>query len=434
MSGCTSVGRLLKLGEGTVCIIILLWYLRPMTFQDLEKKFQDLIVTIRSHGGNLIFVGGCVRDILLGQMPKDFDAEVYGLSAEKLLEVLQTVSFVKTVGKQFGIFYLLKQRIEVALPRKENKIGKGHKGFNIIIAPNISFKEASSRRDVTINSMGYNPKTGELLDPWNGKKDLEERMLRATNPKTFGEDPLRALRIAQFVARFQMQVDPLLQRLCSEQDLSELPKERLLEEMRKLLIQGVRPSQGFLFLQQAHLLRFFPTLILKELTLTQIDKGASSSKKTFSFMLAILTRSLTSEARDAFLHQLGVSKKIETEVSLYHQASVLLEKSAGREGYSYRCVAALWYENHPTLEDLVPFLEIVYPACNISFELERHKAFDSEKIRPIMKGRHLLQWAETIPKDRFSSILRECHVLQLKEGLGDAREIWHRWQENHRDS
>lgn len=260
-----------------------------MTFSELEKKFQPLIDTIRSKGGHLIFVGGCVRDILRKEEPKDFDAEVYLLPKEELLKVLEEVDHVKTIGKKFGVFYLTNQKIEIALPRLEQKIGKGHNDFDISIYPQLSFEEASMRRDLTINSMGWNPETHTLLDPWNGQNDLKNKVLRATSVRTFEEDPLRALRVAQFAARFDMQPDRTLRRLCEKQELADLSMDRLLMEIKKLLVLGKKPSNGMRFLRDTNLLRFFAHIYPSDAVLGALDKAVYYEDNDFAFMLSLLT-------------------------------------------------------------------------------------------------------------------------------------------------
>jgi len=127
------------------------------------------------------------------------------------------------------------------------------------VNPAMSITDACRRRDLTINSMAHDPLTGDLHDPFNGLADIRSKMLRATDPATFLDDPLRAMRVAQFVSRFGFDVDPVLLDLCSRADLSALPGERLYTEWQKLLL-GQHPDQGLRFLRAANLLRFFPEL------------------------------------------------------------------------------------------------------------------------------------------------------------------------------
>jgi len=404
-----------------------------MTFKDLQQKFYDLIIEIQTHGGNLVFVGGCVRDILMQRTPKDFDAEVYGIAPEGLEKILRKFGPVKTIGKSFGVFYAMELGIEVAIPRMEKKIGQGHKGFEIFLDSTLEFKKASSRRDLTINSMGYDPLKDQLLDPWGGQEDLQAGILRATNPDSFGEDPLRALRVAQFAARFSMKPSDDLIHLCSKQDLSELPAERILEEMKKLLIKGVKPSYGLKFLRDAHLLHFFPELLITDALLEWVDKAAfkrieGQLEIDFPFMLGLLVLPMRDEiSKHSFLKRLGVSAKCFKTVLLFEKSCAFLQDI--KEG-TCRKIAFFFYDAGIDLEKFLTLMEIVSGKPSMHKDFERCGAWDREKILPIIKGHHLLKWSPDILPHDFSRILGGCHDIQLQEGLFEADAIWKRFQEN----
>lgn len=196
----------------------------------------------------------------MGIVPKDFDVEVYGISIDSLAEVLAQFGTVDLVGKQFGVLKLHGIDADFSVPRRENKIGIGHRGFSTEVDSTMSPTEAASRRDLTINSMLQNPFTGVIFDPFNGKLDLQNKTLRATNPERFLEDSLRALRVCQFAARFDMQPDPTLVDICKQADLSDLPGERIYEEFKKLLLKGKKPGYGFELLRTLNLARFMPEI------------------------------------------------------------------------------------------------------------------------------------------------------------------------------
>ena len=230
----------------------------------MSPHLNLLLTTIAKASGKGILVGGCVRDHLLGQTPKDIDVEIYGLDSETLEQVLVEHFSVISVGKTFGIFKVAvviegeKQSFDVALPRSENKSGSGHKGFVISTDPYMSFELASSRRDFTINAMGLDPDRDELLDPHGGAKDLREHRLKHVSD-AFKEDPLRVLRAAQFCARFDLMLDKDTIELCKSlrKELLTLSKERIYEEMKKLLLSK-RPSLGLLVLRETEALILFP--------------------------------------------------------------------------------------------------------------------------------------------------------------------------------
>ncbi len=228
----------------------------------LPEELQHLAQALGDAGGRAYLVGGAVRDALLGiPLPKDLDVEVFGLRAPELEAVLQRFGKVQLVGKSFGVWKLATEHADYdfSLPRRERKIAAGHQGFEVESDGKMSFAEASSRRDFTLNSMGYEILTACWEDPHGGLNDLRQRVLRHVGP-AFSEDPLRALRAVQFVGRFQLSLHPETVRLCRQQDLSEVSPERLFEEFRKLLLQAPMPSLGMRALEEMEGLRFFPEL------------------------------------------------------------------------------------------------------------------------------------------------------------------------------
>jgi tRNA nucleotidyltransferase (CCA-adding enzyme) len=197
---------------------------------------------VRERGGRALIVGGWVRDRLLGRPSKDVDLEVYGLDAARLRQVLEAFGRVNTVGESFTVYKV--GALDVALPRRESKVGRGHRGFEVIGDPSLSTEQAARRRDFTINAIAWDPLTGEYLDPFDGRGDLARRVLRAVDARTFGEDSLRVLRAAQFAARFGLEVDAATAALCRAIALDDLPAERVWGEVEKLLLRAARPSIG----------------------------------------------------------------------------------------------------------------------------------------------------------------------------------------------
>lgn len=217
---------------------------------------------IRRAGGRPILVGGWVRDVLLG-IPhrRDFDIEVFGLPMGRLRNILARLGPVHSVGRHFGVLKLTTPEAEydISVPRRESNIGKGHRGFLVEPDPTMCFEDAAARRDFTINAMGYAFLEGELLDPYDGERDLRARVLRHVGP-AFGEDPLRVLRAMQFTGRFALRIAPETLAICRAQDLHELPRERIWEEFRKLLLWAPRPAHGLGYAPELGVLPYFPEL------------------------------------------------------------------------------------------------------------------------------------------------------------------------------
>jgi tRNA nucleotidyltransferase (CCA-adding enzyme) len=179
----------------------------------------------------------------MGIQPKDWDLEVYGIQPAKLRDLLDRHGPVNVVGESFAI-YKIGHDLDVCIPRRERKSGPGHRGFVIEGDPFMTVEDAARRRDFTINAILEDPLTGEIIDPFHGRSDLEKRMLRVVSDKTFGEDSLRVLRAAQFASRFEFDIDEATVALCRTIDLTDLPAERIWGEIEKLLTRSKKPSLG----------------------------------------------------------------------------------------------------------------------------------------------------------------------------------------------
>ena len=219
----------------------------------------DICRAVRDAGGRALIVGGWVRDRLMAHASKDVDIEVFGVAAERLRDLLGVFGSVNTVGESFTVYKV--GGIDVSLPRRESKTGRGHKGFAVTGDPSMSPAEAARRRDFTINAVSWDPLTDEYVDPFDGRGDIDRRVLRAVDETTFGDDSLRVLRAVQFAARFEFAVDERTKRLCREIPLDDLPSERIWGELEKLLLRARKPSTGFaLALDLGIIDRLFPEL------------------------------------------------------------------------------------------------------------------------------------------------------------------------------
>jgi len=213
----------------------------------------------REAGGRALIVGGWVRDRLMGQASKDIDVEVYGIDAGRLKALLARFGSVNTVGESFTVYKVAD--LDVSLPRRESKTGRGHKGFTVEGDPALSPAEAARRRDFTVNAIAWDPLADAYIDPFDGRGDLERRLLRAVDPATFVDDSLRVLRAVQFAARFEFALDTRTAELCRRIPLDDLPAERVWGEIEKLLLRARRPSLGFtLALELSVIERMFPEL------------------------------------------------------------------------------------------------------------------------------------------------------------------------------
>lgn len=221
---------------------------------DLRTQNRRLVAAARAIARNVpkaYFVGGFVRDALLGARAKDADVEVYGVAPTALRRILaKRFGRVQAVGAAFGVYKVRvgAHEVDVSIPRTESKTGSGHRGFRVVGDPSLSEREAARRRDFTINSVLCHPVTGTITDPFGGVSDLHRRVLRVTDPTAFGDDPLRVLRAVQLAARLGLRVHPgsarLMRDMVARGDLDELSRERITAEIEKLLTLALRPSVG----------------------------------------------------------------------------------------------------------------------------------------------------------------------------------------------
>lgn len=320
-------------------------YIKKKNSINLSSELINILNHLQAKGAKPLLVGGCVRDHFLKKQIKDYDIEVFNIKDfETLSKYLKNFGEIKLVGKSFGVLKLVSKDYEYdfALPRTEKKISLGHKGFEVQTNPYLEYKEAAIRRDFTINSIAYDFKTKEFLDPFNGLEDLKNKKLKHINENSFKEDPLRVYRAIQFLARFDFILDEGTKKLCQEMvkngELKTLAKERIYEEFKKFLLKAEKPSIAFVYLKEFGLLNYFTELkalvscVQDEIyhpegdvwihTLMCLDEMAklrvNYEKKDLLLMLAILC------------HDLGkpyCTKEINGRITSYKHESLGLEPS-----------------------------------------------------------------------------------------------------------
>ena len=245
--------------------------------QGLDPVVRDLALAVREAGGRAWLVGGFVRETVrrrlrgeTGLPPEnEFDLEVYRLPPERLVQVLRRFGAVNLVGESFAVYKVSPRKracgpvpnIDVSLPRRDQRVGRGHKGFVVEGDPELSLEDAARRRDFTVNALLLDPLTGEIADPWSGIADLRASLLRAVDATTFAEDSLRVLRGVQFAARLGFSIADGTVALCRALPLDDLPGERIWGEIEKLLRLAERPSVGLEWARRLGVIeRLFPEL------------------------------------------------------------------------------------------------------------------------------------------------------------------------------
>lgn len=288
---------------------------------------------VACEGGRTYYVGGLVRDRLLGRDNKDIDIEVHGVTVQTLERILDSLGERLTMGANFGIMGLRHYELDIAMPRSETATGRGHKDFAVYVDPFLGEEKAARRRDFTMNALMQDVLTGEVLDFFGGQEDMKRGLIRHVNDRSFIEDPLRALRAAQFAARFGFTVATETTELSATMDLAALPGERILGELEKALLKAERPSIFFEEMRKMRQLHdWFPEL--EELigleqnpafhpegdvwthTMQVLDEAAAlrqSAKRPLWFMLFALChdmgKTVTTEESGGIIHAYEHEKK-----------------------------------------------------------------------------------------------------------------------------
>ena len=315
-----------------------------------REMAQRIAVAVQQAGGRAYYVGGYVRDQLLGRENKDIDIEIHGIPVPRLEAILDSLGDRVTMGASFGIMGLRHYEIDIAMPRSETATGRGHKDFAIFVDPFIGEEKAASRRDFTMNALMQDILTGEVLDFFHGRDDMDRHQIRHVNDLTFAEDPLRVFRAAQFAARFGFQIAEETISLGASMDLTALAGERIMMELQKALLKAEKPSIFFEELRQMHQLStWFPeveALIgVRQIashhpegdvwthTMQVLDEAArlrDRAREPLSFMLAALCHDFgkpltTDEEGHAYAHETrGLPevqrflKRVINEVKLTH--------------------------------------------------------------------------------------------------------------------
>jgi len=212
---------------------------------DSRRLAYRLAEAVKAKGGRAYYVGGCVRDKILGIENKDIDIEVHAVDAKTLEAILDSIGERIQFGKSFGVYNIKGYPIDIAMPRKEECTGRKHTDFKIDVDPFLGTEKAANRRDFTINALMEDILTGEIVDHFGGVGDIKNKIIRHVNDASFAEDPLRVLRGAQFASRFEFEISEDTILLCSKMDLTTVSSERVFDELKKALLKSEKPSLFF---------------------------------------------------------------------------------------------------------------------------------------------------------------------------------------------
>lgn len=429
---------------------------------DLQKDLtiaRQIAEKVKQQGGESYFVGGFVRDKIMGRENKDIDIEVHGITPDVLESILDSIGVRISIGESFGVYALKGCGIDIAMPRKEKVTGKGHRDFDVFVDPYLGSEKAAQRRDFTVNALMENVLTGEVIDHFGGMEDLKNGILRHVNSQSFTEDPLRVLRAAQFSARFNLKVADETVALCRTIDLSTISKERIYGEMNKALLKAEKPSVFFEALREMNALTvWFPelqsligvpqnpryhlegdvwvhTMMVLDAAAKYRDKvtypdGYMLTALSHDFGKAICTEFIKEELHaygheikglpliEAFLGRITNDKKLKKYVLNMCELH-MKPNTAASVGSSVKKTNRMY-------DSSVAPLDLVYIAAaddegkiaqnesksNTPFLLERLNIYNEIMSKPYVMGKDLIE-AGLTPDKNFTEILSYAHKLRL---------------------
>ena len=386
----------------------------------MEKEILNALkIAIKEASGKAFLVGGCVRDELLNRSFNDLDIEVFNIEEKYLSSLLEKIGPVDKVGKSFGIYTFKHTNIDIALPRKEIKKGHRHQDFKIISDPYLDYKEAASRRDITINAFMKDLETGEILDFFGGLDDLKNHKIRHINER-FIEDPLRIFRACRFAAQLNFDIVQETIEISRSIDVSTLSKERINSETDKALL-AVKPALYFINLAKMNKVNtFFSSLIVDDVLLNNLTL-ASALKNELINPLKIMYLVLILNVEDGYKFLSQFSNKncfnhdIVTMKLLYLQLDTCFDKIGIFDSFkrigNYQDVVKLYQLLNKERAEIVD---------DILFEYQKYDAKEKIKAQDLLAigfgaGKELgtlLKQANKLLID-----LEKSEVLKLMEDL-----------------
>ncbi|WP_373071961.1 CCA tRNA nucleotidyltransferase [Sulfurimonas sp.] len=389
---------------------------------EYPNKLDIIFDKLQKYNIKPVIVGGYVRDYFFNKyeksskrLTKDIDIELYNAeSFEQLQNILCEFGNPNLNGKNFGVIKLKVDDLDIdfSLPRTDNKVSSGHTGFEVDTYSDISFHKASSRRDFTINAIGFDIFNKKILDPFGGLEDLKQKKLKMVSQETFIEDPLRVLRAMQFCARFELKPDYELidaaSKMCENNLLDELPRERIYEEFKKLFLKAKHISIGLNFLKDVNGFIYFSELNMSESDwhiklkyIDSVDKTKLDNATNIAVVLALLCYKMEENAKQSFLNKIINKKTTLKTIDYLHHIDSYLESIDKKD-----------FDNtlkYKILKDIdTNTLKIYLEAKSISEDIIR-KIYS---IKPIVHGKDLMK-SGFKPSKEFDSLLQMIYEVQL---------------------
>lgn len=428
--------------------------------QDQDRQMaQRIAERVAQQGGRVFYVGGLVRDKLLGRENKDVDIEVHGVTPEALEGILDSLGQRTQMGASFGVYGLKHYDLDIAMPSREQATGRGHRDFAVFADPFLGTEKAAQRRDFTMNALMEDVLTGEIVDHFGGQEDLKRGIVRHVNDVSFAEDPLRVLRAAQFTARFGFDLAEETLSLCARMDLASLASERIMGELEKALLKAPRPSVFFEVLRQMGQLgywfaevealigvpqepKFHPEGDVWNHTMLVLDQAAKlreQAKEPLGLMLAALCHDLGKQIaiqndngriralgheeagivlEEAFLSRITLEKRLHRYVAnmveLHMRPNLMVSQRSSRKSF------CKLFDSSVCPEDLILLAKADALGRDIQQDYTPTEAYLQEKLaafheimsRPYVQGADLIAAGYAPGKD-FGEALAYAHKMRL---------------------
>lgn len=370
----------------------------------IRKLAEDVL----KGGGRLYIVGGFVRDRLLNRENKDIDIEIFGINRERLEEILSKYGNFRYVGRSFPI-YILKD-FEISIAMEDDRI------LNV-----NEIDVAINRRDLTINSLMYDPLEDKIIDHLNGREDLDEKKLKYITREGFIKDPLRILRVASFKARLEFEVCEDLEKLCIEnsEKLEEISKERKFIELEKILMKSNNPAIAFNWLERIGVLENNFGVDLKKFEkLDETFNCFEKKERTVDLMFSIFylkeknyynyLKWITNN-RDI---KLGVKALLENLIDFYkfEESKIIIKKLFIK--VDLEKIIKLYIANEKSFGR--------EPDYNYIDKIRKYYNSVKESLEPILNGADIIELGIKEGKD-IGVILEKVFTAQLEEKISDKK-------------
>ena len=344
-------------------------------------------------------VGGAVRDRLLGICPRDTDYVVVGATPQEM-----RANGFQEVGRGFPVFLHPETKEEYALARSERKTGVKHTDFEFVFSPDVTLEEDLSRRDFTCNAIAYDSETQTYIDPFEGQKDIQNKILRAVDPEHFVEDPLRVLRLCRFAAQLDFKPTAETFELCknmvADGMLENLSAERVWQEF----VKAMQTPRFHIFIKLMADLKALPF---------QLDQRVLKALKASENQSMIVKFAVLTREKDVALKVPKRLKDFAKRASLNQASFEKLFALSAEELYALSVglsIGHVWY-----VEEFIEFCRAFSEETSKVFEEKAHFLRQVCSVLQNIKAQNLPNFALLSKDETLGKRLRAFQLAQIEQ-------------------